>query len=399
MTVDNNGSASPENPGRCYFDWAATAIPEIGCSDIAAPFGNPSSRHQEGQDAREALENARSRCAAVLGVKTEHIYFTSGGTESNAVALHGMLLRKSVACILSSAVEHPSIRENCLVLERLGKQTASIGVEKDGRVTPSTLEQALEQYPHARFAAILGVNNEIGSRMDIPALVKIIRNRKNSAPIHIHSDLVQAAGKVPLDLSAWDVDSASISAHKLGGPRGIGLLYLRKALNPIYTGGGQERGLRPGTENTAGAIALAECLERHANPAAVQAEYQKASERFKRLIRFLRTLRGGFLIPEDREEEDERFSPYIVQAGFRGIPGEVMVRGLDDAGFAVSTGSACSSSSQERPALRSMGLDKQTSLEGIRISQGWTTTIEDIDRLTKAIEAMVVQFGFGREQR
>ncbi|MDR2484051.1 MAG: cysteine desulfurase [Treponema sp.] len=383
------------NAGRFYFDWAATAVPEIPYPEDAVPFGNPSSHHYEGRKAREALENARSRCAAVLGVPAKDIYFTSGGTESNALVLHAMLLRKSNACILASSVEHPSVRENCLVLEQMGKQIASVGVEKDGRVTVSTLEKALEKHPKTRFAAIMAVNNEIGSKMDIPELVGLIRNRSGGGgmPVHIHSDLVQAAGKIPLDIAAWDLDSASISAHKLGGPRGIGLLYLRKSLNPMYTGGGQERRIRPGTENTPGAVALAGCLERRGNPATVQPEYQKASDRFKELIRFLGSLQGCSLIPEDRREEDERFSPYIVQARFKGIPGEVMVRALDDAGFAVSTGSACSASSQDRPVLAAMGLDKQAGLEGIRISQGWSTTKEEIAGLTNAIQDILARFG------
>jgi cysteine desulfurase len=330
----------------------------------------------------------------VLGVPAQQIYFTAGGTESNALILHSLLLRKSVNRLLFSAVEHPSIGENALVLERLGKQIASIGVEPDGGVTAATLERALVKYPDTRFAAIMAVNNEIGSVMDIPGLVRLIRgSTRGSAPIHIHSDLVQAMGKISMDISAWDLDSASISAHKLGGPRGIGLLYLRKPLEPLYTGGGQERGIRPGTENIAGAAALAVCLERRASPDMVKAEYEKASIRFQRLIRFLRSVKGCSLIPADRQEVDPRFSPYILQVGFRGIPGEVMVRALDDAGFAVSTGSACSSSTTNRPVLAAMGLDKQTSLEGIRISQGWSTTREAIDRLTKAITDIVAVLG------
>jgi cysteine desulfurase len=305
-----------------------------------------------------------------------------------------LLLRKSVNRLLFSAVEHPSIQENGLVLERLGKQIASIGVEPDGRVTAATWEKAWEKHPDTRFAAIMAVNNETGSVMDIPGLVRLIRdNARGRAPIHVHSDLVQAVGKIPLDIRAWDLDSASISAHKLGCPRGIGLLYLRKSLEPLYTGGGQERGIRPGTENTAGAAILATCLERRASPDTVKVEYERAAARFQRLIRFLRSVKGCSLIPADRREADPRFSPYILQVGFRGIPGEVMVRALDDAGFAVSTGSACSSSTMNRPVLAAMGLDKQTSLEGIRISQGWSTTMEEIDRLTGAITNVIAVFG------
>jgi cysteine desulfurase len=300
-----------------------------------------------------------------------------------------MLLRQSGGVILASSAEHPSVRENCLILERLGKRVGFIGVEQDGRVSPATLENALEKHRDARFAAIMGVNNETGAKTDLPALARILRDKR----IHLHCDMVQTAGKVPADVTY--ADSASLSAHKLGGPRGMGLLYLRKPLNPIYAGGGQERGIRPGTENVAGAFAMADCLERRLNAETVQAEYHKASERFSRLIRGLRLIPGCRLIPEDRLDEDQRFSPYILQAAFKRIPGEVMVRALDDAGFAVSTGSACSASSQERPVLAAMGVDKRTAREGIRVSQGWSTTMEEIDRLLEALTDIISRFGFG----
>ncbi|MDR1030483.1 MAG: cysteine desulfurase [Treponema sp.] len=387
------------SPGRsrCYFDWAATAIPGLPYPQDPSCFGNPSSLHYEGRYARTLLEDARARCAAVLRLDPRQIYFTSGGTESNALVLHSLLLRKPSPGILYSAVEHPSVRENCLVLERLGKQLALIGVEPDGRVSPGRLKRALEKIEkiekktEPRFAAIMGVNNETGAVMDLPGLVPVLRSR-GGAPIHVHSDLVQAVGKIPLDIGALDLDSASISAHKLGGPRGIGLLYLRKPLEPLYTGGGQEGGIRPGTEYTAGALALASCLESRAVPQQLAAEYEKAVQRFSLLIHGLKAIDGCFLIPQDRGPVDPRFSPYILQVGFKGIPGEVMVRALDERGCAVSTGSACSAARRERPVLTAMGLDKQASLEGIRISQGWCTTQEDIAHLLETIREVLALF-------
>jgi cysteine desulfurase len=367
---------------RRYFDWAATVPPDIPVPR-EIPFGNPSSRHLEGRKARDALEDARNRCAAVLGVKAKYLFFTSGGTESNALALFSTLFR-SRGDILVSVVEHPSVSENCRVLERLGKRITPIAVEEDGRVSPQTLEAALKKNPGGRLAAIMGVNNETGAVMDLPGLIGRIRNREG-APIHVHCDMVQAIGKIPLDLTALDVDSASLSAHKIGGPRGIGLLYCRKDLEPLYSGGGQEGGKRPGTENTAGALALADCLEKRLNPDTLRDEYDAASGRWKTLIHALRRLDRCSLIPRDRGEGDPRFSPYILQAAFQDIPGEVMVRVLDDAGFAVSTGSACSSASDKRPILAAMGVDEKTAFQGIRISQGWSTTGEDVEALIKAI--------------
>jgi cysteine desulfurase len=197
--------------------------------------------------------------------------------------------------------------------------------------------------------------------------------------------MVQAAGKIPLDISGWGIDSASISAHKIGGPRGIGLLYLRKPLEALYAGGGQEGNVRPGTENVAGALTLAACLETHALPEKLQAENAAARRRWLRLLSALNKIDRCRIIPEERRPDDEGFSPYIVQAAFRDIPGEVMTRALDDLGFAVSTGSACSSASPERPVLAAMGLEDNISLEGIRISQGWSTTDEEIDLLAEAV--------------
>ncbi|MDR0999029.1 MAG: cysteine desulfurase [Treponema sp.] len=382
---------SPPSP-RHYFDWAATAIPDSSGPRRVSPedpgtdtaFGNPSSLHREGRKARESLEEARSRCAGVLGVPEKNLYFSSGGTESNAIVIHSFLLRQGKGQILCGAAEHPSVRENCVILERLGRETGIIPVGPDGRINGETLGRALEKYPSPRLAAIMGVNNEVGSINDIAALSAILRRREGPR-VHIHCDLVQAAGKIPLNLGAWDIDSASLSAHKLGGPRGIGLLYLRRPLSPVYTGGGQEGGIRPGTENTAGALALARCLEDHVRREKQEGAFKPARDRFKRLITGLRETGRCVTIPEDRSPEDPRFSPWILQAAFSGIPGEVMVRALDQAGFAVSTGSACSSSEKERPVLAAMGLDRKRSLEGIRISQGWSTTGEEIDLLLEAV--------------
>jgi cysteine desulfurase len=370
---------------RRYFDWAATALPASVLGTES--FGNPSSLHAEGRAAREALEQARSRCAAMLGVKPETVYFSSGGTESNAAAVFSQLFRRG-AC-LYSAVEHPSIRENCRVLERLGRPVGVIPVESGGWVSGDGLIRALEKQPDARFAAIMAVNNETGAVNDMAALTSALRRRPGPS-VHIHCDLVQALGKVPVDISAWDLDSASISAHKLGGPRGIGILYLKKTLETLYRGGGQERGIRPGTENTAGALALAACMEACCPPEGLEEARQAAEGRLAGLMKGLEALGRCRPIPLDRlDPEDRRFSPYILQAAFDGVPGEVMARALDQEGFAVSTGSACSSSKAERPVLEAMGVDPKLRLEGIRISQGRTTSREDIDLLVRAAAAVL----------
>jgi len=382
---------------RSYLDWAATAIPDpldaalLDKAGISA-FANPSSMHEEGRRAREALENARARCAAVLGVAPDTLYFTSGGTESNALVLHSLLRRQGKAPLLYSAAEHPSVRENCLALETLGFPVSAIPLEKDGRVSAETLARSIEKRPDVRFAAIMGVNNETGSVNNIASLANLLRahQRKTSKPIHLHCDMVQALGKIPLDLGGWGVDSASFSAHKLGGLRGIGLLYLKKPLSVLAVGGGQEHGIRSGTENTLGALSFADVIEHRAAPSIVQDEHRKAFQRLAYLTAKLKAIPRCKLIPIDRDLDDDsltsRFSPWIVQVRFQGVPGEVMQRALNDEGIAISTGAACSSASKERPALAAMGLSKADQLEGVRISQGWSTTQADFDALLSAIE-------------
>ena len=392
---------SISNQKRIYFDWAATAE---SCAASRAnyefcPYGNPSSKHSEGKSARAALEDARKRIAAVLNVPPECLYFTSGGTESNSIALFSNLMRPGKGQIISSEGEHASVRDGMDTLSRMGKNTGFIPIDSSGRVTSVTLTNSLNHSDDVRFAAIMSVNNETGAVTDICALTKKIRGftHNSGAPIHIHCDLVQAIGKIPVNILQWDIDSASISAHKISGPRGIGLLYLKKPIDVFYSGGGQENGIRGGTENTRGAVEFANCMEKAINgmknekDGGVQAEYERAKSRWKKLISSLCAMDRCTLIPKERTADDDRFSPYILQAAFNGIPGEVMARALDDLGFAVSTGSACSSSSPERPVLAAMGIDEKLRIEGIRISQGWSTSDEDIESLLDGI-AEVLKF-------
>jgi len=367
---------------RVYFDWAASAL----------PHGNPSSLHNEGRTGKNALEDARERCARVLKLPSETLYFTSGGTESNSIALFSNLMRPGKGRVISSLAEHASVREAMETLEKMGKPVGSITVDSAGRVTEETFLKALEKYGDVRFASVMLVNNETGAITDVGSITASVRKLCAGAPVHIHCDLVQAVGKIPLDITSLDIDSASISAHKIFGPRGIGLLYLKKPINVFYTGGGQEKGIRGGTENTQGAVALADCLEKYALPEIVKRDFAQAKERWDKLISSLSKIERCTIIPKERLVEcGERgdFSPYVLQAAFKGIPGEVMARALDDLGFAVSTGSACSSSSPERPVLVAMGVEENLRIEGIRISQGHDTTDSDIDMLLDAINQVL----------
>jgi len=417
-----------DNQVRVYFDWAASSPYQEVSGDV--PYGNPSSQHSEGRSAKQLLEDARNRCAAVLNVPPKTLYFTSGGTESNSIALFSNLMRPGKGRVISSLTEHASVRGGIETLEKMGKLTGFIPVDSAGRVTAESFSKTLEKYGDVRFAAIMSVNNETGAVTDIASIRDVINQKGENSrlPIHLHCDLVQAAGKIPLNITDLEIDSASISAHKIGGPRGIGLLYLRKPLEVFYSGGGQENGIRGGTENTRGAIALADCLEKYAMSAVsnelgfidaqskitrehfftVQDYYSLAKKRWEKLISALNEIKRCTIIPAERAKDNASlkhqvsaltgfydndgfngFSPYILQVAFNDIPGEVMARALDDLGIAVSTGSACSASSPERPVLAAMGINEKLRIEGIRISQGQSTTDREIDLLLDAIREVL----------
>jgi cysteine desulfurase len=371
-----------------YFDWAATAIPDRSLDIDDVPFGNPSSLHAEGKAARKILEEARSSCAEILGVPSQQLFFTSGGTESNSIILNSLLLRPTNAGLLLSSIEHPSVREQGNMLKQMGKSVSYVNPDASGHIPPENVEKVLGKFPDCRMVSIMWVNNETGAINTIPELVKIIRERQK-APIHIHCDMVQGLGKIPLDLKSWNIDSASMSGHKICAKRGTGILYLKQKPRILNIGGGQEQSIRPGTENLEGILNLAEAMKKYVSADAVAQHYEAATKRMERLINALQKIERAEIIPSCRKNIDETFSPYILQVSFKGIPGEVMTRALDDAGFAVSTGSACSSSTKKRPVLDAMGISEQQSLEGIRISQGYSTTMDDIEKLIDGIYSIL----------
>jgi cysteine desulfurase len=383
-----------DSGGRFYFDWAASA-PPFSCPPgtespgHAALFGNPSSGHLEGRAARSALEEARRVCAEALGAEAGTLYFTSGATEANAIVLFSLLCAQAGGvwqALITTAAEHPSITNNCASLGHMGIPVHYMGVDGYGGAVPAALDKALHKHPGATMLALMYVNNETGAISDLRGLAETARRRDGKA-LHIHSDMAQALGKIPFTLSDMDVDSAVFSAHKVGGPRGIGILYLRKPVQTLFKGGGQERGIRPGTENTAGALYFAEALRRRT--AAAAKDREEAVKKMARLVESLRTVKRCTIIPECREAVDGRYSPYILQAAFKGVPGEVMTRALDDLGFAVSTGSACSTGSKKRPVLNALGVDDSVAFTSIRISFGWNTQTGDIDALVGAVRSVL----------
>lgn len=388
-----------------YFDWAATAPSDEKILreslEIALQYdGNPSATHKIGSSARKILEEARASCAKSLGVNSNQVIFTSGGTESDHIPLLSVLNSPKKGRIILSAIEHPALREECAMLKKQGFEVVSVNPDKNGFICADSIVENLT--PDTLFVTVMAVNNETGCVQPIyeiaDAITKWAVGKKKP---HFHVDCVQAAGKIPLDLSHKGIDSAALSAHKISGPRGIGILYLSKPVNSFLVGGGQEQNIRSGTENLFGAVALSKCLEKYyLNEKALN---QQAKNRFEEqkewtldFLKKLKTLEKCQLVPVLREDFSEeaqsKFSPWVVQAAFVGIPGNVMVRALDAKGFCISTGSACSAKKQSRPILAAMNAGREIQDSAVRFSFGPATKKQAIEDLFEAVKEIVSEF-------
>jgi cysteine desulfurase len=375
-----------------YLDWAATTPPD---PDILAEamnialraYGNPSSVHAAGKEAASILAEARERCAKTLGVKAEKIVFTSGGSEADQFPLLSLLQRPVRGTIAVSAIEHPAILEQAKMLEPLGWKTLKIPVDRDGFVTVDAVLDTI--CADTALVAVMAVNNETGAIQPVKEIAAALKEHAaGKKKPHFHVDAVQAAGKIPLALADSGIDSAAISAHKLKGPRGIGLLYLDHRVEPFVRGGGQEGGLRPGTENLAGAWALSRVLEK----SIVDIAGSRATEIMAHLIESLTALDGLSVLPESRAARDPRFSPYVAQFTNRSIPGEVLVRALSDRRVFISTGSACSSRKKTRPVLEAMHIAPDAQRNAFRVSIGPDTGDADVEALVRELSGVLQSY-------
>ncbi|UTC51743.1 cysteine desulfurase family protein [Treponema sp. OMZ 855] len=387
-----------------YLDWAASAIPytdeiEAAYREATAVFANPSAQHRFGKEAREMLEKARSRCAAVLGVPAETLYFTSGASESNSLVLLSLLTRPVTGSLVISNIEHPSVREQAAVLEHCGWTVLTAPSGKNGCVTPDAVLQTLRE--DTMLVAIMGVNNEIGSIQPVKSIAQALKTHTaGKRPIHFHVDMVQSIGKLPIaELGLADVHSASMSAHKIGGPRGIGLLYLKQPVSSGIRGGSQERNIRPGTENLAGACALARCLEKTYTD--FQQKFERAGELSRFLLEALSQIPECSIIPAARVPAPSvpnetncayAFSPWIIQVGFANVPAEIMTRCLSDREIFVSAGSACSSKKKVRPILAALSVSPEIAQNAIRISIGHSTEKSDLEQFISAVKEIIKDF-------
>ncbi len=378
-----------------YFDWAATSpsdkeILRQSLELTLEDWANPSSTHQAGKNAKTLLESARTKAAEALCVKPENVFFTSGGTESDHIALLSVINKPNKGTVLISSIEHPALREMGDEVKKAGCKVEYIPADKDGVITPEAVTSLLTK--ETLLVCVMAVNNETGVIQPIKEIAEAItKSSAGGRKPKFHVDCVQAAGKIPFNLKEWGVDSAAFSAHKICGPRGTGILYLKegeKGLEPFLRGGGQEKGIRSGTENVFGALAFSKCLEKYfiseKNMVALES-YKKQRELTDKFVNKLASLNGCTIIPPSRIEKTDLFSPYVVQAAFKNIPGNVMLRALDSKGYYISTGSACSSRKNNRPVLEAMHIEGPLRETAVRFSFGPLTTASAIDDLFAAV--------------
>lgn len=366
-----------------YLDHNATTPVDPAVWEAMQPylreaFGNPSSRHAPGRRARSAVEAAREQVAALTGAGGARVVFTGSGTEANNLALLGAAL-PSPGAIAVSAIEHSSVLEPARALAARGRRVDVIPSDPQGRITPAALDGVLAQ--ETRLVSIMTANNETGVIQDIAALAERARARGAL----VHTDAVQAAGKIGLDFAASGVHLMSLSAHKINGPKGVGALVVHKRvdLEPQIRGGGQEGGLRAGTENVAGIVGFgvaAELARQGLETRAAQAAALQA-----RLEARLRALDGVEIFGT---EAARLCNTVFFAAG--GIDGATLLLKLDQSGFAAASGSACSSARPDPShVLLAMGVDRERAYGAIRVSFGADNTAEQIDAFAAALEREV----------
>jgi cysteine desulfurase len=375
---------------RIYFDNAATTPIDPRVLKAMQPYlqqywGNPSSLHQEGRETRVAVDLARKQMAQLLHAEPGEIVFTSSGTESDVLAIRGALTADGFhgAHLITSAIEHPAVLACCRRLEKEGVSLTILPVDRDGIVDPDTLEQALR--PETRLVSIMAANNVIGTIQPITELAEITRWHGAL----FHTDAVQAVGKIPFDMRSQPIDLLSLSGHKIHGPKGVGVLYVRSGvqLMPLLEGGGQESGLRSSTENVAGIVGLGKAAEIARQDMAKEAAGLVKVRDY--LIDSISSRIPNAYVIGDRYHR----LPGHVCLGFDGMEGEAirLLLELDEAGIAVSSGSACSSNHAGEPShvLQALGFDALKARGSLRITLGRFNTVEEVERLVNLLPNMV----------
>ncbi len=376
--------------GPVYLDYAATTpldsrVLQAMLPHFSREFGNPSSIHRWGQAAEAAVERSRTRVASVLGCSADEILFTSGGSESDNLALRGAAFaerrRRGATHILTTPVEHPAVLRTAQALARdHGFELELLPVDATGLVEPESLRRRIR--PDTAIVSIIFANNEIGSLQPIAALGAVCRE----AGVPFHSDAVQAASHLELDVSRLNVDLLALGAHKFYGPKGIGALYVRGglALDPVLTGGGQEHGLRAGTHNVPLLVGLAEAL-------GITAAEREAHAREFTILRDRLIERVLDEVPDARlTGHPSQRLPNHASFVFRGVDGNSLLAALDVIGFGCSSGSACRTGDPEpSEVLLAVGLSREWALGSLRVTVGRPTTVEAVERLADALPGVV----------
>lgn len=378
-----------------YLDHAASSPLRPEVLEAMLPYltehtGNPSSLHASGRRARQGVDEAREHLAALIGAAPREIVFTGGGTEADNLALKGVAWAASQRGrhLVISAVEHRAVMHAAQVLERSGFEVTTIGVDRYGRVDPAEVAAALTE--RTTLVSVMAANNEVGTLQPIVEIGALVRG----SAARFHVDAVQWAAHLPIEVDAWQADLVSLSAHKLGGPQGVGALFVRRGthLLPQLQGGSQERQRRAGTENVPGIVGMAAAFGLvHDDPAARAAAAARLASLATALGEGISALGAVTLTGHP----DERL-PGTVSAAFEGIEGGDLVAALDLEGIEVSTGSACTSGSTEPShVLLAMGIEPHLAHGSLRITLGPETSRADVDATLAALGRVVPRLRAG----
>jgi cysteine desulfurase NifS len=379
MQIEN--VASP--PRRhIYLDNNATTELAEEVREAMAPYldathGNPSSIHSAGRDAREGLEGARRQVAKLIRARPRRVIFTGGGSEADNLALKGVAFaaRDRGRHIITTTAEHPAILRAAEFLESLDFRVTYLEVDGDGLVDPAKLEAAITD--DTILVSIMAANNEVGTIQPVKELCAVSHARG----VTFHTDAVQAAGKIGIDVEEWDVDLLTLSAHKFHGPKGVGVLYIRKGvpLEPLIHGGKQENGLRGGTENVAAIVGMGKAAELAARNLGRGVEMGRLRDELENGIRAL--------VPEARlNGHREQRLPNTLNLTLPGLRGESLVVALDQHGISLSSGSACKSGSPDPThVLLAMGRSADDAHCAVRLSLSWDTSAEDVSETVAAL--------------
>jgi len=372
-----------------YLDYAATTpldprVLEAMMPYLTEKFGNPNSIHAFGREARKAVDEAREKIAALLNCRPSELVFTSGGTESDNLALRGVAsaYRQKGNHIVTTAIEHHAVLHTCRALQDEGFEVTYLPVDEHGLVAPEQVAEAITD--RTILVSIMHANNEIGTMEPLADIVRAVKEKRPD--VLVHTDAVQTVGHIPVDVEALGVDLLSFAAHKFYGPKGVGGLFVRRGfkLVPQLTGGGQERNRRSGTENVAGIVGMAKALE---------IAVAEMPTEIPRLQTLRDELINGVLaqIPDSRlNGHPTQRLPHNANFSFFGVEGEALLLQLDLHGIAASSGSACTSGSLEPShVLLALGLSREWALGSLRLTLGRFTTRQHLERVLSVLPPIV----------